>query len=99
VAQQFLRGPETAPGEDRGLGVLAHRGPHLVNWAADGTVALVLASYEAWWRRLAFEIADSYHWAGQARRYGARPPHVSDPHQLQTLAASRTCHGTAGFIA
>jgi hypothetical protein len=85
VAQQFLRGPETAPGEDRGLGVLAHRGPHLVNWAADGKVALVLASYEAWWRRLAFEIADSYHWA--------------DPHQLQTLAASRTCHGTAGLIA
>jgi len=27
VAQQFRRGPETAPGEDRGLGVLAHRGP------------------------------------------------------------------------
>ena len=27
VAQQFLRGPETAPGEDRGLGVLAYRGP------------------------------------------------------------------------
>src|SRR5207344_15662 len=27
VAQQFLRGPETAPGEDRGLDVLAHRGP------------------------------------------------------------------------
>src|SRR5690242_21868312 len=27
VAQQFLRGPETAPGEDRGLGVLVHRGP------------------------------------------------------------------------
>ena len=27
VTQQFLRGPETAPGEDRGLGVLAHRGP------------------------------------------------------------------------
>jgi hypothetical protein len=27
VAQQFLRGPETAPGQDRGLGVLAHRGP------------------------------------------------------------------------
>ena len=27
VAQQFLRGPETAPGEDRGLGVLAHRSP------------------------------------------------------------------------
>ena len=27
VAQQFLRGPETAPGENRGLGVLAHRGP------------------------------------------------------------------------
>ena len=44
VAQQFLRGPETAPGEDRGLGVLAHRGPRLVNWAADRTVALVLAS-------------------------------------------------------
>ena len=27
VAQQFLRDPETAPGEDRGLGVLALRGP------------------------------------------------------------------------
>src|SRR5215831_13511098 len=27
VAQQFLREPETAPREDRGLGVLAHRGP------------------------------------------------------------------------
>ena len=31
VAQQFLRGPKTAPGQDRGLGVLAHRGPRLVN--------------------------------------------------------------------
>jgi len=27
VAQQFLRGPETAPGEDRGLDVLVRRGP------------------------------------------------------------------------
>src|SRR5215475_1661285 len=27
VVQQFLREPETAPSEDRGLGVLAHRGP------------------------------------------------------------------------
>src|SRR5262249_52996014 len=25
AAEQFLRGPETAPGEDRGLGALAHR--------------------------------------------------------------------------
>jgi hypothetical protein len=31
VPQQFLRGPETAPGQDRGLGLLAHRGPHLLN--------------------------------------------------------------------
>jgi hypothetical protein len=26
VTRQLPRGPETAPGEDRGLGVLAHRG-------------------------------------------------------------------------
>src|SRR5580698_823933 len=26
AAQQFLRGPETSRGQDRGLGVLAHRG-------------------------------------------------------------------------